>query len=170
MSTNPSKQLAISEHDPNDQDQMGYGPVDINPAACERLAEIISKKTIPLDREEGPLPDFSDLEIGNFYLFLVAICHQTSPLGKPPLEGTLHGKYRKGWDYFSAKLEQAFQNDHRLFDPLEWSQMTGKRLASLLNDPQFGNRLTEPNPRAALIRDLGQVMLKNHWEIVSHAL
>ena len=52
--------------------------------------------------------------IAKVYLVLVAICHQTSPKGRPPLEGTVAGKRKRGWDYLSAKFEDAARADRSL--------------------------------------------------------
>lgn len=138
--------------------------VEINLAACERLASVIKNQSIPIDREETSPPNFSRQELGNFYLCLVAICHQTTPRDKPPLKGRVGGDYKRGWDYLSARLEEGFRDNSALFHPSRWSEITGQELVALLSDPQFGDRLTEPDRRAALVRDLGHVMLNNHWQ------
>jgi hypothetical protein len=138
--------------------------VEIDSATCERLATIIKNQPIPMDREETSPPAFSREEIGNYYLCLVALCHQTTPRGKPPLEGVLHGEHRRGWDYLSGRLEEAFGEDAALFTPSRWTEISGHELTTLFSDSRFGNRLTEPDKRAALLRDLGHVMLSNQWE------
>ena len=138
--------------------------VEIDLAACERLAFIIKNQPIPTDREETSLPSFTREEIGNFYLCLVALCHQTTPRGKPPLEGLVRGEHKRGWDYLSGRLEEAFREHAAFFTPSRWTEISGHELTTLFSDPQFGKRLTEPDKRAALLRDLGHVMLNNHWE------
>jgi len=65
-------------------------------AVCQKLADWLSARQIPEDREDSSLQGLSREEIGNFYLLLVAICHQTSPRNKPPLEGTVHSKRLRG--------------------------------------------------------------------------
>jgi hypothetical protein len=138
--------------------------VEVNVESCERLALIIKNQSIPLDKEETSLPGFSRNEVGNFYLCLVAICHQTSPRGRPPLEGTVHGEYKRGWDYLSARLEEVCRSNSTFLTPARWSEITGDDLVALFRDARFGARLTEPGRRAALIRDLGRVMLERGWE------
>ncbi len=118
---------------------------------------------IPLDREETALPDFSHKEIGNFYFWLVAICHQTSPPGVPPLAGSIDGRELRGWDYLRSKFQAAASNERRLLVPPTWAEMTGLELASLFRDPAMGDRLTEPDARAELVRNLGQTMLRRNW-------
>src|SRR2546423_13871295 len=93
----------------------GGAPVEINVVSCERLARIIKNQSIPLDKEETSLLGFSREEVGNFYLCLVAICHQTSPRGKPPLEGVVRGEHKRGWDYLSVRFEEAFRSNPTFF-------------------------------------------------------
>lgn len=138
--------------------------VEINPETCEQIAETLRNQSVPVDREDTSLPGFSSEETGNFYLFLVAICHQTTPRIGLPLEGLVAGVHKRGWDYLSARLEEAFAGDPTLFTPLRWSEFNGAELAAFCGDPQFGERLTEPEERAALIRDLGEVMLAHDWK------
>src|SRR5439155_18743595 len=67
-------------------------------AACRRLAAVIRAHSIPADHEESSLPGFGAKEIANFYLLLVAICHQTSPRDLLALEGGVGGRRLRGWD------------------------------------------------------------------------
>jgi hypothetical protein len=139
-------------------------PVRVDVSACERLALILSSRPIPKDEEESSLPSFSREQVGNFYLLLVAICHQTSPRGRPPLEGTLNGLHRRGWDYLSAKLETGANSDPSLLNPRRWAEMEARELSALFRDSVLGDRLSEPDRRTALVRDLGRVMLAHHWD------
>jgi hypothetical protein len=132
-------------------------------SACRRLASLVRSRPIPIDREDSDLRGFTRQEVGNFYLFLVAICHQTSPRGKPPLEGVVEGIHRRGWDYLTAKFEAACRADRELLMPVRWAGMTGAELATIYRDPALGERLTEPDGRSALVRDLGCVMKANDW-------
>lgn len=130
---------------------------------CDRVAAWIVTQEIPLDREESSLPEFSPHVIGNFFLALVAICHQTSPQWLPPLEGTVGGIWRRGWDYLFARLEQAAGNDPGLLTPERWSGFDAAELRSLFHDADFGLRLTDLEGRAELLRDLGLKMMDHGW-------
>jgi hypothetical protein len=66
--------------------------VAVDIGVCRRLAALIRSKDIPADHEDSFLAEMTPKEIGNFYLLLVAICHQTSPRGKPPSEGEVGGR------------------------------------------------------------------------------
>jgi hypothetical protein len=106
----------------------------------------------------------SPRQIGNFYLLLVAICHQTSPVGRPPLEGILGKRHLRGWDYLSAKLEAAVHDDEEILTPHYWRDITADKLRQLFRDETFGDRLSDISGRALLIADLGKKMLKRGWE------
>jgi hypothetical protein len=143
--------------------------VEVDVAKCERLADILRTRSIPVDKEDTDLPGFSGDEIGNLYLFLVAVCHQTSPPGVPPLEGFVAGVRKRGWDYLSAKFEAAAGLDRALIQPTRWAQMDHREFANLFRDPTFGDRLSDPLSRAALVENLGRVMIKNDWTWIQEA-
>ncbi len=137
--------------------------VEVDSAACARVASLLKTQSIPADKEDVLPVDLARPESGNFYLLLVAICHQTSPRGRPPLEGTVGGKRLRGWDYLSAKLAAAVRDDPRLLKPTTWVQFTPQDVADLFTDPKFGKRLTDPEGRARLVRNLGAVMHEHGW-------
>src|SRR5690349_3366695 len=45
-------------------------------------------------------------ELANAYFAIVAICHQTSPIGERPLQGYVHLETQKkvGWDYLKERF------------------------------------------------------------------
>lgn len=144
--------------------QHGKGSaVEVNTEKCHRLALLLKSMSIPIDREDSSLPDLSRAEIGNFYLFIVAICHQTSPRGKLPLEGMVGGHRLRGWDYLSSKFEEEARTERMLLRPSRWATLTGDELSALLRDSELGNRLSDPEGRAELIRNLGSVMRVERW-------
>ena len=96
--------------------------VDID--ACRRLSTLIRSRHIPADHEDSSLDGITPREIGNFYLLLVAICHQTSPRGRPPLEGKVGERHFRGWDYLSAKLEAAVRENPDILSPDYWATRT----------------------------------------------
>ena len=137
--------------------------VAINHEACARIAALIGASSIPKDREEVSLRGISPALVSNFFIFLVAICHQTSPQGKPRLEGRVDGKLLLGWDYLLAKFEQRAQADSSLLDPARWAQCTGSNISAMFADDQLGNLLTRNDERARLVRDLGLKLSKRGW-------
>lgn len=139
------------------------GSVSVCRGACERLARLIASRSIPTDREESSLRGFSRLSAGNFYLWLVAICHQTSPIGHAPLAGSVNGNRLRGWDYLAAKFEDAVRIDSRLLEPNFWSKTTCSQLQEMFWDAELGDRLTDLEGRADLIRNLGREMVRHKW-------
>lgn len=133
--------------------------------ACDRIASFLETKDIPLDQEESSLPGFPRHLIGNFFLLLVAICHQTSPQGRAPLEGIIGGIRRRGWDYLFARLEAAARHDPTLLTPERWSRFSTDEMRRLFHDPELGDRLSNPELRAELLRDLGFTMMSQDWSL-----
>ena len=137
--------------------------VAVDIGVCRRLAALIGSKDIPADHEDSSLVGITPKEVGNFYLLLVAICHQTSPRGKPPLEGEVEGRRLRGWDYLSAKLELAVRENPGILSPEYWKRMTDDRVRALFRDKTLGDRLSDPSRRALLIANLGTKMLEHGW-------
>ena len=138
-------------------------PVAVNFENCAKLAEWIRSRDIPLDREESSLPGFSSEQIANFYLLLVAISHQTSPQNQPPLEGTVAGHYRKGWDYLLSRFEERARIDPATLTPDCWARISPNELEVQFRDQNLGTRLHDWATRATLINDIGRVMLRHGW-------
>ena len=138
--------------------------VTVNPKVCRELAELLKSLPIPADREDSSLTWCSPPQVGNFYLLLVAISHQTSPRDRPPLEGDVGERHLRGWDYLSAKLEAAALADSRILHPDFWVQMTAEAVRNLFRDELVGERLSDPLGRASLVQNLGEQMLRNSWD------
>jgi hypothetical protein len=135
------------------------GRVVVDPALCDRVADVLARLGVPEDREEGDsLPVPLD-QIGNFYLVLVAICHQTQAL-----YGSVGGRPVRGWDFLHAKWQEAVAREPDLLVPANWLSWTAESLSSLWEDPQAGQTLTVPEGRAQLVNDLGRVMLRERWD------
>lgn len=138
--------------------------VTVDLAACQRVADWIASREIPLDAEETSLQGLSHLEVGDLYLFLVAICHQTSPLGMPPLLGAVGGKERRGWDFLLARFVEIAAHDRSVLSPGFWRGISGKQLSAMFSDPNRGSRLIQTERRAALIHDLASTMAAHGWK------
>lgn len=131
--------------------------------ACRKLGALIRSKQIPADHEDSSLSGITPREIGNFYLLLVAICHQTSPREKPPLEGNVGEQHLRGWDYLSAKFETAVRENPDILTPEYWAGIKADQVRKLFHDKTLGDRLSDPSGRALLIADLGARMLEHRW-------
>jgi hypothetical protein len=128
--------------------------VVVDQLACQRVASILARAGIPEDREDVRLSLSSD-QVGNFYLGLVAICHQTQTL-----RGRVAGVSARGWDYLQARWLEAAQRDARLLTPESWASLSADALARAFADPEAGNTLTAVERRVGLLNDLGRGMLR----------
>ncbi len=137
--------------------------VGVNVESCHRVAALMRTWVVPRDQEDSTLPGLSRHLIGNYYLFLVAICHQTSPRGVPPLEGTIDGRKLRGWDFLTAKFEASVRVHAQLLHPQYWSLMTAQDMSTLFHDPLIGARLSDPSGRSLLVRDMGREMSRRGW-------
>lgn len=127
--------------------------VRVDQERARELATVIQSMAVPPPNEEIR-PALSDPEIGNFFLLVVSICHQTQ---------TLRGVGARGWDYLQSKLRERVENDKSLIEPATWEKMSSERVGQLLEDPVEGRTLSDPEGRAVLIRNLGQVMKERRW-------
>lgn len=141
-------------------------PVVVDTEICRTVAAFVKSHTIPEDREDSSLDGFTASQVANFYLLLVALCHQTSPRGKQPLEGTVGERHLRGWDYLSAKLEASARVNSKVLLPEHWAATDESEVRELFRDQTLGERLSDPRGRAELIRDLGQKMLRQSWKSV----
>jgi hypothetical protein len=113
--------------------------------ACQRVASILARAGVPEDREEVLLPLAPD-RVGNFYLGLVAICHQTQTLC-----GRVAGVPARGWDYLQARWLEAVEHDAQLLAPEGWASLSADALACVFADADAGNTLTAIERRADLL-------------------
>jgi len=63
--------------------------VAVNASACRSVADLLRSQFIPQDQEDISPAGLTSREVGNFYLLLVSISHQTSPLDVHDLRGPL---------------------------------------------------------------------------------
>ena len=135
----------------------------VDERACKRVAAILSVRDLPAEEEQSDLPYLPRHLVPNFLLLLVAISHQTSPRQSEPLEGFVHGVYRRGWEYLFAKLESVATGDNAVLNPRFWVEIDADYLRRTFHDERFGDRLTDEVGRAFLIRDLGKRMIAAGW-------
>ncbi len=146
-------------------DATGSSPlVEVDRSRCGALAARIRALPVPDDREGTPLAGVASEHVDDFYLSLVAICHQTSPRGLPPLVGDVDGQHLRGWDYLAARWAEVVRRRPNLLTPRGWRDVDEKLVRAAFADAKHGERLTDPAGRAALIRDLGSVMMRERWE------
>src|SRR5262245_51873911 len=130
----PRLGVGVSHNSPSQGAQTGRKTVTVDVSACARIARTLQRFELPDLAEDTGRPKLNRLRTGNLYLLLVAICHQTSPRGKAPLEGYVEGIHYRGWDYLSAKIAKEAQQDTGLLEPRTWSSMTARHLQHFLHD------------------------------------
>lgn len=129
--------------------------VDI--AKCTHLAQLIKTLHIPADQEDSTL-NLSDLprsKRADFLFCLVAICHQTTPRRGQKLKGYVAGKNRRGWDYLSHALLEAFAADPSLASPGRLKKLSALELAAIIRAPDRSARIAAVKGRAQLLNNLG---------------
>jgi len=131
---------------------------------CQALAIRLRDLHLPVPKEDVARLPFNAAEEANFWFFLAAICHQTSPVGLPALEGTVDGQSRRGWDYLLHAYRVVAAQDRSYLSASEWRTFSSERLADL-----FGPLLSDKAGRAALVRDLGDMLASHGWDSILHA-
>lgn len=137
---------------------------DINHPRCLEVAKMLRGKSIPTPTEDVPRLPFSPADEANFWFFLAAICHQTSPLGEAPLSGEINDTTKRGWDFLLHTFRAAAIDDLGWLRPERWAECTGSDLQKL-----FGPLLSRPDRRANLIRDLAAKLSDRGWASVIEA-
>lgn len=140
--------------------------VVVDHGKCAEVASVLRDRGVPAAAEEKSVPLGIESErLPDFYFFAVAICHQTSPVGQPRLGGLLRaGDVAWGWDYLRRRLAERASQDLSLLDPQYWRRLRGDALLHLLESEDGPAHLTDPEGRAALIRDAGDLMALNGWD------
>ncbi len=136
--------------------------VQIDNARVENLVVLLSSQKVPVEQEskEDLFKWPRDLdELANCYLAIVAICHQTSPIGERRLEGSLLGKRIPGWDYLRGKFLWSAIGDRKWTSPEYWQRVTPTALSDLFIDPEYGLTLNRIAERSFLLNDLGRRLL-----------
>ena len=147
-------------------------PVLINYDKAKQLVSILRSTSIPTEQEtvEHNFAWEKDHNcLANCYLVIVAICHQTSPIGERPLQGVVNGKERHGWDYLKERFLFEANRDDRLALPEFWQVMSPYQLADLYKDNKYGLTLNRINERCFLVNDLGRWLNKYNYQAVSEA-
>lgn len=139
--------------------------VEIDYTQCDALIKLIQNAGgMPPDKED-PLPiELEPDTTKNFYMSVVAINHQTTPLVGQALKGISFGIERRGWDYLREKFLIATQKDPTLVSPERLAHFTAQDILQILKDEHDGGNITDSEGRAALLRNIGEVMLYNNWQ------
>lgn len=130
--------------------------VRIDNGKCVEIASLLRRIAIPPPEEEGTLQGLSSEQLSNFYFLVVAICHQTSPVGGPVLHGILEsGESCRGWDYLRKRIAERVHSDPTWTAPKRWLSTTQADLENLLADSTGQKTLTGSERRAQIVQNLG---------------
>ncbi|HLG54445.1 MAG TPA: hypothetical protein VI485_03880 [Vicinamibacterales bacterium] len=133
--------------------------VVVDTERVKAMTELLSRTDVPAESEEASVDDkLPKTLLPDIYFVLVAICHQTSPIGELPLIGTIDGRELKGWDYLREVCLRAAQRDNAWFTPERLAVVSEDDLNTILqigHAPVHLNTLAE---RASLMRDIGERM------------
>ena len=135
----------------------GNPMVIVDEDRCEKVVGILSRIEIPAPDEDDQLSRVNPQDLPNFYFAIVAICHQTSPVGGVQLHGRLaDGREKFGWDYLRLRWADRVAADPTLNTPRVWERLSSQDLQSLLADETEMVSLTDAEGRALLLRDMGE--------------
>jgi hypothetical protein len=132
--------------------------IRINEDKVGAIVSALSSVTLPPPTEStsGQFSICSDkLKLANAYLGIVAICHQTTPIGERPLQGSVNGTRAKGWDYLRGKFLIEAGETEKWTSFRFWRTLRPRILAELFDDESYGRTLNRINERTYLLNDLG---------------
>lgn len=135
-----------------------------------RIVDTLSQIRLPLPSETTTerFPIYNSSEkLANAYLAVVAICHQTSPIGERSLAGMVNGIARRGWDYLRARFLMAASELDDWTSPCFWQQLSPERLAELYEDKESGKTLNRVSERTYLLNDLGEKLTAHGHEFIT---
>lgn len=137
--------------------------VSINYEKCGLLIQCLKDASIPKDRGDAIPPSIGAERSKDLYLVLAAICHQTTPLEGTALVGMSGGVFLRGWDYLKARFIEALVSDPALVSPRRLAAFSASNLVEMMADGRGGGQITNPEGRARLLQDLGNVMTRRGW-------
>lgn len=146
--------------------------VILNLDRLSHVTTVLARSEIPLEGESvdhqfARTPDLRAL--ANAYFAIVAICHQTSPLGERRLQGNVLGIEKYGWDYLKEQFLNVALSDARWCTPEFWSRISPLALSDIYHDPSHGLTLNRVNERVFLLNDLGSKLLGSGFRFIAEA-
>jgi hypothetical protein len=152
--------------------------ISINRSQVDKLVTLLAESQVPLKLDEAAAHPFEWTrgmrELANAYFAIVAICHQTTPIGERGLQGyidqTPQAHLKRGWDYLKERFLIGALKEPQWTSPSFWNELTPYELSALYQDDTLGKRygdeaigrtLNRLNERAFLINDLGRVLTRD---------
>lgn len=134
--------------------------VVIDKKQCNFIVALLKKITLPSAKEEPIEIELPKDVLENFYFTIVSVCHQTTPVNAPKLQGIFEKKILKGWDYLKTKWLVATKNDNSLVYPQTLFSISSNDIIDILRDDNGKSTIYDPEGRALLLNDLGARMIK----------
>src|SRR5690348_1600295 len=132
--------------------------VAVDEARVHDLLGLIRKSQVPPEQESEPHSfewPHSKAALANSYFAIVAICHQTTPMGERRVSGWVSGVRKYGWDYLKEKFLSAVVDDLRWSTPMHWANLSPNTLGDLYEDSADGRTLNRIAERTYLLNDIG---------------
>jgi len=140
--------------------------ISLDEERLKRLTQLLSHVSVPKEAESsdhGEAWSLGQLELANAYFAIVAICHQTSPIGERRLEGVVSSGAKYGWNYLKERfLERAIRQPDWT-KPAFWARVSPKTLSQLYADDGYGLTLNRVNERAYLLNDIGARLVEERF-------
>jgi hypothetical protein len=130
-------------------------PVAVNFERCREVASVIKDMRLPQKLVRQTIFSSDRKVVGNFNLLLVAICHQTQKI-----QGTVDGKWCRGWDYLERRLNQYCQSNPDLLEIDAWAALTQASFERALCQSSEDAAVMDAGSRVQLINDLGDQMTR----------
>ena len=121
---------------------------------CSEIAGVLRQMQLPKRLVRQPRLWLDRRIVGNFNLFLVAICHQTQSVS-----GTVGERWCRGWDYLEQKLEAHSRTDRYFLEMESLATLSPDRLDEALAPASASSAFPDIEARTALVNDLGRHML-----------
>lgn len=133
--------------------------IEKNPTQIKKLKEFLKSKKIPkIDETETHSFERTEntLTNQNKFFFIVAICHQTSPIGERRLEGYIDNELKYGWDYLKEKTLTDSSGIIDFSSCRSWANIYPELLSEVYKDEKLGLTLNRINERCSLLNDIGR--------------
>lgn len=146
--------------------------VDINYDKVDEICNLINSFDVPNELESAPHTTSwlgNNKTLANAYFAIVAICHQTTPIGERITEGYIGKNKKTGWDYLKEKYLEKATVDPNWTSPKFWQKLTPDNLSDLYNDSSTGLTLNRINERTYLLNDLGNKIISDDFLFIEDA-
>lgn len=145
----------------------------INSPQVQKIAELLANTHVPHEQESSTHSfqwTGDKQSLANCYFAIVAICHQTSPIGERRLEGHVDGVQKYGWDYLKERfLRDAIENP-KWASSRFWCELTPYDLSELYEDGNhFGKTLNRINERTSLLNEVGDELIRSGFHNIRDA-